>query len=208
VSGAPPSLDARALESAAEFYRAQGLSQPPQLIKALADLRQLPLPLPDAGHKASTCVLLIGSDANQLLMRRNLFDEWHIATVCSGSPMDGLGLLSVQVFRLVIVDYDPKTDEQINALHELQRFNLQIPVINVRAWFPNFYAYPNRLNRELVRAATQLFGLLGPRKLPTRRPPGTATTGRLFHGTPTQHQADVDEDSSMRSPEKRSGSKL
>jgi CheY-like chemotaxis protein len=145
--------------------------QTEQLHAALRDLAQLEFPLEMDPLPARPCILLVDDDANRLSARMKLFRERRIETEVTTSVADGLALLEIKKFQLVIVDYCAITREEQTLLRLLQQFNLQVPVINVCAWANLMHSDDRHLNHELLRAAARIIGSDVPKRLPARRPP-------------------------------------
>ena len=68
------------------------------------------------------------------------------------------------------MEWSPNGPEDLDALQELQTWNLQVPVINVSAWDRLIRQDERRFNWNLVRALAKAFGKPMPRKLPERKP--------------------------------------
>lgn len=160
--------------------------RPPQLQAVLATSKQLELPLADGAPEdnlspALPRVLVIDQDPDRLMARRQLLWEGQIDTEITTSAADGLARLEKGGFQWVIVDYCPRDDEQ-DILLMIQKFNLQVPVFNVRVW-ESFLRGDNRRwrDRELLKLAARLLDKPVPRSLPQKRPP-------LAAGTPAHEQ--------------------
>lgn len=78
--------------------------------------------------------------------------------------------MATETFQAVIVEWSPNGPEDLDALQELQTWNLQVPVINVSAWDRLIRQDERRFNWNLVRALAKAFGKPMPRKLPERKP--------------------------------------
>jgi hypothetical protein len=148
--------------------------QPIQLQAAKAAVAQIPLPLQEPASQTPARVLLVDHDASRLLERRKLFLEKQIAADVTATIQGAIAQLECTAFRLVIVDYSAATDQERESLAELQRFNLEVPIINVRAWENLLTGDGRRLNRDLLRTAARLLRMPIPKRLPERRPPRSA----------------------------------
>ena len=80
---------------------------------------------------------------------------------------EALTKLASETFQSVIAEWSPANPEDLEALQELQTWNLQVPIINVSAWIRED---ERRLNWNLVRALAKAFGKAIPHKLPERKP--------------------------------------
>lgn len=167
----------RALQLASraeEVCRREGRALPLQLEAALAQLRQLELPLEHKRTPTLPRVLLIDHDPDRLLSRWKLFEKKKISTVVTTSAADGLARLETEEFRLVIVDYVARTDQDRADLLTLQGFNLELPVINLGVWANLLRSEFKRLNRDLLRVASRLCDKKVPDRLTERRQPKLA----------------------------------
>jgi hypothetical protein len=145
-----------------------------QLVKlheAKAAVSQIPLPLKEQFAEQPPRILLLDQDAVRLLDRRKLFLERRIAVDITTIIADAIASLETTEFRLVIVDYCATTDQEHTLLAALQRFNLEVPVINVGAWRSLVSGHDRQLNRDLLRAAARLLRMPVPKRLPERQPP-------------------------------------
>jgi hypothetical protein len=144
------------------------------ILEAKASVSQIPLLMKEESAEQAPRVLLLDQDSVRLLDRRKLFLERHIAVEVTTTIADAIAHLETTDFRLVIVDYCARTDQEHTSLAGLQRFNLDVPIINVGAWASLVSGHDRQLNRDLLRAAARLLRMPVPRRLPERQPPKSA----------------------------------
>jgi hypothetical protein len=83
---------------------------------------------------------------------------------------EAIAKLATETFQAVIVDWSRVAPEDVGALHDIQIWNLQVPIINVSAWSRTIAHDEHRFNWSLVRAIARALGRPMPRNLPKRKP--------------------------------------
>ena len=115
------------------------------ILEAKASVSQIPLLMKEESAEQAPRVLLLDQDSVRLLDRRKLFLERHIAVEVTTTIADAIAHLETTDFRLVIVDYCARTDQEHTSLAGLQRFNLDVPIINVGPWASLVSGHDRRL---------------------------------------------------------------
>jgi CheY-like chemotaxis protein len=115
-------------------------------------------------------ILLVDAEGERLISRRAILENHHYRVEIAFTLAEALKKLSGENFQAVVVDWSPISPEELDALHELQTWNLQIPVMNISAWARLARLDERRFNWNLVRALAKAFGRPMPRKLPERKP--------------------------------------
>jgi len=115
-------------------------------------------------------ILLVDAEGERLISRRAVFETHHYRVEIAFTLADALEKLNAENYHAVVVEWSPISPEELDALQELQAWNLQIPVMNVSAWARLARQDDRRFNWNLVRALAKVFGRSMPRKLPERKP--------------------------------------
>lgn len=156
---------------AATAYQGRGEPLPAHVQAMLNSGRQRHLEL--EGHVleyAIPKILLVDAEGQRLISRRTVFETHHYRVEIAFTLEEALEKLSVENYQAVVVEWSPISSEELDALQELQTWNLQIPVMNVAAWTRLARQDDRRFNWNLVRALAKVFGRSMPRKLPERKP--------------------------------------
>jgi CheY-like chemotaxis protein len=156
------------------LYSSSGRVEPEQLRVVLAAAAQLELPISSSSEARPPRVLIVDRDPDRVLARKKVFSDGHVVAEVATSPSDALDKLAKGEYRFVIIDFQPRTEDERSCLVLLQRFNLQIPLINVQAWAGLLGDGARRLDRDLLRVAARLFRKPVPKSLPKKRPPRSA----------------------------------
>jgi CheY-like chemotaxis protein len=115
-------------------------------------------------------ILLVDSEGERLVSRRNVFESHQYRVEIAFTLAEALEKLSAENYQAVVVEWSPISPGELDALQELQTWNLQIPVMNVSAWARLARQDDRRFNWNIVRALAKVFGRSMPRKLPERKP--------------------------------------
>src|ERR1700722_9858477 len=99
------------------------------------------------------------------ILSRTVFETHQYRIDMAFTLPEALTKLATETFQAVIVEWSPVSPEDLEALQELQTWNLQIPIINVSAWAPLIRGDQRRFNWNLVRALAKAFGKPMTRKL-------------------------------------------
>jgi hypothetical protein len=113
---------------------------------------------------------LIDAEVDRIISRRTIFESHQYRVDMALTLPEALTKLATETFQAVIVECSPVSSEDLDALQELQTWNLQVPIINLSAWAPLIRRDERRFNWNLVRALAKAFGRPMPRKLPERKP--------------------------------------
>lgn len=156
---------------AASEYKERGESIPAHVQALLTSARQQQLPLEGLSLACSVPkILLIDSEVDRITSRRTAFETHQYRVDMAFTLAEGLLKLETETFHAVIVEWSPISPEDLEALQELQTWNLQVPIINVSAWDRLIHQDERQFNWNLVRALAKAFGRPMPRKLPERKP--------------------------------------
>lgn len=156
---------------AASEYEARGESVPAHVQALLTSARQQQLPLEGLSLECSIPkILLVDAEADRVISRRTVFETHRYRVDMAFTLPEALTKLATESFQVVIVEWAPASSEELEALQELQTWNLQVPIINVSAWIRLTRQDERRFNWNLVRALAKAFGRPIPRKLPERKP--------------------------------------
>lgn len=159
-----------ATKAAAE-YRARGESVPAHVQALLTSAQQQQLPLEGLSLECSIPkILLVDAEVDRIISRRSVFETHQYRVDMAFTLSEALTKLATETFQAVIVEWSPANPEDLEALQELQTWNLQVPIINVSAWTRLVREDERRFNWNLVRALAKAFGKAIPRKLPERKP--------------------------------------
>jgi hypothetical protein len=154
----------------------QGRSEPlPAHVQAILNsARQRQLELEGLALEcAIPKILLVDSEGERLISRRAVFETHHYRVEIAFTLAEALERLGVENFQAVVVEWTPISSEELDALQEIQTWNLQVPVMNVSAWARLARQDGRSFNWNLVRALAKVFGRPMPRKLPERKPVAT-----------------------------------
>jgi len=158
---------------AASEYKERGESAPAHVQALLTSARQQHLPLEGLSLECSIPkVLLVDAEVDRVISRRTVFETHQYRIDMAFTLPEALTKLATEAFQAVIVEWAPVSPEDLDALQELQTWNLQVPIINVSAWAPLFRRDERRFSWNLVRALAKAFGRPMPPKLPERKPIG------------------------------------
>jgi hypothetical protein len=156
---------------AASEYRARGESIPAHVQALLTRAQQQQLPLEGLSLECSIPkILLVDAEVDRVISRRTVFETHQYRVDMAFTLPEALTKLATETFQAVIVEWLPISPEDLEALQELQTWNLQVPIINLAAWAPLIRRDERRFNWNLVRALAKAFGKPMPRKLPERKP--------------------------------------
>jgi CheY-like chemotaxis protein len=156
---------------AASEYEARGASVPAHVQALLTSARQQQLPLEGLSLECSIPrILLVDADVDRIIGRRTVFETHQYRIDMAFTLPEALTKLAAETFQAVIVEWSPASPEDLEALQELQTWNLQVPIINLSAWAPLIRRDERRFNWNLVRALAKAFGKPIPRKLPDKKP--------------------------------------
>jgi len=156
---------------AASEYEARGESVPAHVQALLSSARQQQLALEGPSLECSIPkILLVDAEVDRVISRRTVFETHQYRIDMAFTLPEALTQLATETFQAVIVEWSPATPEDLEALQELQTWNLQVPIINLSAWAPLIRRDERRFNWNLVRALARAFGKPMPRKLPERKP--------------------------------------
>jgi CheY-like chemotaxis protein len=159
-----------AVIAAAAFQR-RGEALPTHAQAMLNSVRQRDLELAGLSFESAIPkILLVDSEAERLIGRKAVFETHHYRVEMAFTLAEALQKLSAENFQAVVVEWSPISPEELDELHGLQTWNLQIPVLNVSAWARLARRDERRFNWNLVRAMARMFGRPMPRKLPERKP--------------------------------------
>lgn len=157
--------------AAASEYKTRGEPVPAHVQALLSSARQQQLPLEGLSLQCSIPkILLIDAEVDRVISRRAVFETHQYRVDMAFTLPEALTKLATETFHAVIVEWFPISPEDLEALQELQTWNLQVPIINVSAWAPLIRGDERRFNWNLVRALAKAFGRPMPRKLPERKP--------------------------------------
>jgi hypothetical protein len=81
-------------------------------------------------------VLLIDAEGERLIGRKAVFETHHYRVEMAFTLAEAPEKLSAENFQAVVVEWSPISSEELDALQELQTWNLQIPIMNVSAMGP------------------------------------------------------------------------
>jgi len=155
----------------ATAYRGRSEPLPAHVLAMLNSARQQQLKLEGLALACAVPkILLVDSQGERLISRRAVFETHHYRVEIAFTLAEALEKLDAENFQAVVVEWSPITPEELDALHQLQTWNLQIPVMNVSAWARLARPDERRFNWNLVRALAKAFGRPMPRKLPERKP--------------------------------------
>ena len=115
-------------------------------------------------------ILLVDAEVDRIISRRTVFETHQYRVDMAFTLPEALAKLATETFHAVIVEWPPVSPEDLEALHELQIWNLQVPIMNVSAWARLIRQDERQFNWNLVRALAKAFGRPMPRKLPERKP--------------------------------------
>ena len=104
-----------------------------------------------------------------MIGRKATFERQRYRVEIAFTVPEALLRLESENFHAVIVDWTPVSPEEMDALHAMQRWNVQIPVINVSAWTSFTQENERQFNWNLVRALARALGRRVPRRLPQRK---------------------------------------
>jgi CheY-like chemotaxis protein len=156
---------------AASEYKARGESIPAHVQALLASARQQQLLLEGLSLECSIPkILLVDAEVDRIIGRRTIFETHQYHVDMAFTLPEALAKLATETFHAVIVEWPPVNPQDLEALHELQIWNLQVPIINVSAWDRLIRQDERQFNWNLVRALAKAFGRRMPRKLPERKP--------------------------------------
>jgi CheY-like chemotaxis protein len=156
---------------AAAAYHARGEALPAHVQSMLDSARQRCLELEGLSVECTIPkILLVDADMQRMSSRRAIFEAHHYRIEIAFDLAEALEKLDAENFQAVIVEWSPEGPEELDALRELQTWNLQIPIVNVSAWALLASQDRRRFNWNLVRALAKMFGRPVPRKLPERKP--------------------------------------
>ena len=156
---------------AASEYKARGESTPAHVQALLTSARQQQLPLEGLSLECSVPkILLVDAEVDRVISRRTVFETHQYRVDMAFTLPEALTKLATETFQAVIVEWSPISPEELEALQELQTWNLQVPIINVSVWGRLIRQDERRFNWNLVRALAKAFGKPVPRKLPERKP--------------------------------------
>ena len=115
-------------------YQRRGEVLPPHVQAVLNNARQRDLELEGLALECAVPkILLVDAKAERLIGRKTVFEAHHYRVEMAFSLAEALQKLSEQSIQAVIVEWSPISSEELDDLHELQTWNLQIPIMNVTA---------------------------------------------------------------------------
>jgi CheY-like chemotaxis protein len=156
---------------AASEYKARGESVPAHVQALLTSAQQQQLSLEGLSLECNIPkILLVDAEVDRVISRRALFETHEYRVDMAFTLPEALTKLATETFQAVIVEWSPANPEDLEALQELQTWNLQVPIINLSAWAPLMRRDERRFNWNLMRALARAFGRPIPRKLPERKP--------------------------------------
>jgi DNA-binding response OmpR family regulator len=97
-------------------------------------------------------ILLVDAEVDRVVSRRTVFETHQYRVDMVFTVSEALTKLETEIFQAVIVEWSPVSPEDLDSLQELQKWNLQVPIINVSAWTSLTRQDERRFNWNLVRA--------------------------------------------------------
>ncbi|MGI0135138.1 MAG: hypothetical protein ACREBW_09305, partial [Candidatus Micrarchaeaceae archaeon] len=109
-------------------YEKRGQPIPAHVQALLSSVRQQHLPLEGLSLECFIPkILLVDAEVDRIIRRRTAFEvqKYSVDVACTLS--EALTKLATETFQAVIVEWSPVSPEDLDALQELQTWNLQVP---------------------------------------------------------------------------------